>query len=300
MADLNALRKKFAVPGILFDTLNELAFVRIDMPEARATVFLQGAHLADWQPVNFGPAIMLSHESEFAPGKAIRGGVPVIFPWFAGDKKRDRINGHPGPSHGFAKTEEWTLDTVQREPTGMKLLFKLGPSEESRSMGYDHFQLSLEFTIGAELTIRYGVQNTGDAPLEFEQALHTFYEIADIHETTVSGLEQTSFIDKTDAMKVKPLAGEAIHFTGTVDRVYENTSATCVIHDVAGRRRITARKSGSNTTIVWNPGKALPDLGEWEWHSMVAVETANVGVNAMKLASGASSTMELHVALEHA
>jgi len=294
------LRQRFVVPGVSFDETNGLTYVHVDVPEVKATIYLQGAHLTAWQPAGFEPVILLSHTSEFAVGKAIRGGVPVVFPWFAGDKKRDRIDGHPGPSHGFAKTQEWTLESVKRERDAMLLTLTLGPTDLSRAMGYDHFKLSLAVRVGHELSMELTVTNTGEQPLHFEEAFHSYYEVADVHEVSITGLESTSFIDKTDGYKVKPAAGEPIRFTGTLDRAYNNTAAACTIHDVAGRRRIMLRKSGSNSTVVWNPWKALPDLGEWDWHEMVALETANIGENAIELAVGASSTMGAHVRLEKA
>ncbi len=298
--DSTALRQRFMVPGVTFDEASGLTRVHVDVPEAKATIYLQGAHLTAWEPAGFEPVILLSHASEFGVGKAIRGGVPVVFPWFAGDTKRDRVNGHPGPSHGFARVQDWTLESVKREHDAMVLTFTLGPTEMSRTMGFAHFGLSLVFHIGRELDMQLTVTNTGDAPFGYEEAFHTYFEVADIHEVSIDGLEPTSFIDKTDGGKVKPAAGAPIRFTETLDRVYNSTAAALTIHDVAGRRRILVRKSGSNTTVVWNPWKALPDLAEWDWHEMVAVETANVGENAIELAAQASSTMGVHVRLEPA
>ena len=262
-------------------------------------IYLQGAHLTAWQPVGFEPAILLSHKSDFLPGKPIRGGIPIVFPWFATDHKKDRIDSHPGPSHGFARIQDWSLERANRTAGGMALTFTQGPTTVSRSMGYDHFKLSLEFQIGRELKLAMTVTNAGDKPLNFEQAFHTYYEVADIHETSVSGLEPTSFIDKTDELKVKPAAHEPIRFAKPTDRVYNNTTASCVIDDKAGGRRITVAKSGSKSTIVWNPFAEMADLGPWDWHEYVAVETGNVGEDAITLAPGAHSVIEAHATLAH-
>jgi len=141
------------------------------------------------------------------------------------------------------------------------------------------------------------VTNTGAKAMSYEQAFHTYYEVADIHEVSVDGLEPTSFIDKTDAMKVKPAEHEPIRFTKTLDRMYNHTTADITIHDVAGRRKILLHKTGSNTTVVWNPFGPLPDLGEWDWHSMCAVETVNASDDAITLAPGESKVMTKHVKL---
>jgi len=295
--DAMVLRQQFKVPGVSFDEANGLTRVQVATKAATATIYIQGAHLTAWQPAGFESAILLSHKSDFAPGKPIRGGIPIAFPWFANDRKRDRIDGHPGPSHGFARIQDWTLESVVREGEMVKLVFTLGPTAMSRSMGYDNFMVKLEFSIGHELMMAMTVTNTGQEPMGYEQAFHTYYEVADIHEVSVDGLEPTSFIDKTDAMKVKPAEQAPIRFTKTTDRVYNHTTADITIDDVAGRRKILLHKTGSSTTVVWNPFGPLPDLGEWDWHSMCAVETANAGDDAITLAPGMSRTMTQHVML---
>jgi glucose-6-phosphate 1-epimerase len=296
--DPATLQRRFGRPGTLtFDATNGMTCAQVHTPQATATLYLQGAHLTAWQPEGFEPAILLSHKNDFVPGKAIRGGIPIVFPWFAGDRKRDRIDGHPGPSHGFARLEEWTLTAAEPADDATLLRLELGPTNLSRTMGYDHFLLGLEFLIGHTLTMTMTVKNDGDQPLTFEQAFHTYYDVTDIHEVTLYGLEPNSFIDKTDDFKLNPASHEPLHFTEKLDRVYNNTTATCTIHDVAGRRRIVVEKTGSNTTVVWNPWSELPDLGPWDWHQMLAVETANVGDNSITLAPGASSTMQLRASL---
>jgi glucose-6-phosphate 1-epimerase len=297
--DAAALQKQFNVPGVTFDEANGLTRVQLATKVATATVYIQGAHLTAWQPTGFEQAILLSHKSDFAPGKPIRGGIPIAFPWFAGDRKKDRIDGHPGPSHGFARIQDWTLLRVEHLPgDGVLMEFTLGPTAMSRSMGYSDFELSLQFVIGESLMMVFRVTNTGKEAMGYEQAFHTYYEVADIHEVSVSGLEPTSFIDKADAIKVKPAENAPIRFTKTVDRVYNHTSAALTIHDVAGRREISVSKAYSSTTVVWNPYGPLPDLGEWDWHNMCAVEVANAGDDAITLEPGAMKAMMQTVGLK--
>jgi glucose-6-phosphate 1-epimerase len=296
--DAAALQKQFNVPGVTFYEANGLMRVQVATKAATATVYIQGAHLTAWQPAGFEPAILLSHKSDFAPGKPIRGGIPIAFPWFAGDRKQDRIDGHPGPSHGFARIQDWTLESMMPFPgDSIHLTFTLGPTEMSRLMGYAHFALRLLFNIGHSLAMTLTVKNIGTEPMTYEEAFHSYFEVADIHEVSINGLEPTSFIDKTDAMKVKPAERQPIQFTQTVDRVYNNTQEPIVIHDPAGRRKIFLHKTGSNTTVVWNPFGPLADLGEWDWHSMCAVEVANAGLNAITLAPGESRSMMQNVEL---
>src|ERR1700723_751561 len=162
------------IPGVSFDEVNGLKLVQIATKAATATIYMQGAHLTAWQPAGFEPAIMLSHKSDFAPGKPIRGGIPIAFPWFANDRKRDRIDGHPGPNHGFARIQDWELESVQPVHDTIHLTFTLGPTDMSRSMGYANFALKLDFSIGKELNMELTVTNTGKTDMTYEQAFHTY------------------------------------------------------------------------------------------------------------------------------
>jgi glucose-6-phosphate 1-epimerase len=299
--DLASLQQQFAKADFLtFDEQNGLIRAHVKTSYAAATIYVQGAHLTAWQPVAQQPVIFLSRKSDLAPGKPIRGGIPVVFPWFAQDSKLDRIDGHPGPMHGFARIQNWTLSSAVRSQKDVVLTFDLGSTNMSRTLGFDHFRLALAFTIGRTLTLSLTVTNDDTKPLTFEEAFHSYYSVTDIHEVAVAGLEPTSFIDKTDEMKLRPAANAPITFTRKVDRVYPDTNAACTIHDGTVKRRIVVRKTNSNATVVFNPWGELPDLGPWEWHEMVAVETANVGTNSVTLAAGVSHTMTAVISVEKA
>jgi len=293
--DLAQLNEQFAIPGVLtFHQIpSGLIYVSVTTPQATATVYLQGAHLAAWQPVGQQPVLFLSRKSDFEPGKPIRGGVPIAFPWFA-----NRHDGKAGPSHGFARIQDWTLAFAALAGDDLHLTFTLAPTEMSRGLGYDNFRVAYQLIIGRALTMQLTVANHAAAPLVFEEAMHTYYSVVDVHEVTVTGLEPTPFIDKTDNMREKPAAHAPLTFTASTDRVYPNTTATCVLHDAAGRRHITVAKTNSDTTVVFNPWKEMPDMGADEWHEMLCVETVNAAANTITLAPGKTHTMQAHISVE--
>jgi len=296
--NLAQLTEHFAIPGVLAfeETAGGLIRAAITTAQTTATIYLQGAHVAAWQPAGMKPVIFLSRKSELAPGKAIRGGVPICFPWFA-----TRHDGRPGPSHGFARIEPWTPAFAALADEELHLTFTLRPTALSRESGFDQFRLAYRVTIGRALTMQLTVVNDADVPLTFEEALHTYFAVGDAHETTIAGLDGVTYLDKTDGFKPKVQHGQ-VTFSGATDRMYENTAATCTIDDKAGGRRITVEKAGSNTTVVWNPwqeGAArLADMEANEWHEFVCCETANAGVNAVTLAPGASHTMQARISVE--
>jgi glucose-6-phosphate 1-epimerase len=300
--NVTELAEHFALPGILafHETPSGLIYAEVTTPHAKATVYLQGAHLTHWQPSYDGsaeqPVLFLSRKSDLTPGKAIRGGVPIIFPWFG-----PRHDGKTGPSHGFARIQDWTLAFAALAGDDLHLTFTLAPTELSRSLGYDHFRLAFQLVLGRSLTMQLTVANDADTPLVFEEALHTYYAVADIHAATLTGLEDTTYLDKVDNFQSKVQHGP-IKITGTTDRVYLNTASPCVVHDAAGKRRIIVAKTNSNTTVVWNPWEAgaqkLPDLDPTEWHEFLAVETVNAAENSVTLAPGETHMMQAYVSIE--
>jgi glucose-6-phosphate 1-epimerase len=298
MMDIAQLNEHFAIPGVLafHAARSGLLHAEITTPHAKATVYLQGAHITHWRPAGQQPVLFLSRKSELVPGKAIRGGVPISFPWFAA-----RHDGKAGPSHGFARIQDWTLAFAALAGDDLHLTFTLEPTELSRSLGYDHFHLVYQLTIGRTLTMQLTVGNDANAPLVFEEALHTYYSVADIHEVSVTGLDGISYLDKTADMREKIQHG-AITITEPTDRVYLNTAAACVLHDPTARRRIIVAKTNSNATVVWNPWEPgalkLPDLDPSEWQEFLAIETVNAAANAVTLGPGATHTMQAHISIE--
>jgi glucose-6-phosphate 1-epimerase len=296
--DINQLNEHFGLPGVLAFHATEGGLVRADItsPHATATVYLQGAHLAAWQPAGYQSVIFTSRKTDLKPGKAIRGGVPIAFPWFA-----TRHDGKTGPSHGFARIQDWTLAFAALAGDDLHLTFTLGPNDLSRSLGYDHFRLAYQLTIGRTLTMQLTVANDAVTPLVFEEALHTYYAVRDIHEIAIAGLDGVSYLDKVENFEKKVQHGD-IKVTGPTDRVYLDTAATCTLNDHAGKRRIVVSKTGSTTTVVWNPWEGgaakLADMDPTEWHEFVAIETVNAAVDAIALAPGATHTMQARVSVE--
>jgi len=315
--DVAELENKFAIPGMLgFEkTASGLVAARIASPAAEATIYMQGAHVTHWKPAGHAPAIFLSQRAEFAPGKPIRGGVPIVFPWFG-----DRHDGKAGPQHGFARISEWELAFAAMAGDDLHLAFTLAPNQLSHSLGFDHFKLGYRVTVGRTLTLEMTVANDSGnggarpgqmsaaevaalgAPLVFEQALHTYYAVADARKVAIDGLGGTTYLDKVDDFKRKLQPPGPLKFQGRTDRPYLNTAATCVLHDPAGARRIVIEKSGSNSTVVWNPWQEftakMVDMEPDAWLHMTAIETANVGENAVTLKPGESHTMRAHISIE--
>lgn len=296
MQTLQDLTESFGIPDALaFEEKHGLLFANIAAPGASASLCLQGGHLLHWQPVGHQPVLFLSQKSEMAPGKAIRGGIPLLFPWFG-----PRQDGKEGPPHGFARTQAWKLEFAAIVGEDVHLTLTQAPTDLSRSLGFDHFNLAFQITIGRSLRLQLTVHNAGEFALLYEEGMHTYFAVQDVEEITVTGLDGTSYIDKKDNFKVKPQVVGPMRITQPTDRVYLDTIAICRVHDPALKRTITIEKTNSQATVVWNPWAEMPDIEPGGWHDFICVETVNVGEQAVTLAPGQTHTMESHITVSPA
>jgi glucose-6-phosphate 1-epimerase len=294
------LANQFDIPNALRfeDTPGGLVRAVISTPLAEAELYLHGAHVTHWEPHGQRPVFFVSPKSLFVPGKAIRGGVPIIFPWFG-----PRGDGKPGPAHGFARTAQWTIEAARLRDDGkVEITLALPPDDTARGFGYAAFHLRFRVTVGADLEMELETRNDAAEPLTFEEALHSYFAVADIYQAWVSGLEGTTYIDKTDGFKRKRVDAEPLRIAKETDQVHLSTKATCVIHDPVWKRRIVIEKSGSASTVVWNPWvdktRSMPDMAPDDWKEMLCVETANVADNAVRLDAGAFHKLTVSIRID--
>jgi glucose-6-phosphate 1-epimerase len=269
-----------------------LARLDIETPLCRAQVYPYGAQVMQWAPTGHAPVLFASPRCQFQIGKGMRGGVPVCFPWFADRTHDPRPAGAPSPNHGFVRTRAWRVEQLVREQDGqVRVLLWTRDDDSSRAL-WDHaFEAMLEISLGSTLSITFEVKNTGDRELLFEEALHSYFEVGDVARTRVVGLEPGRVIDKVDGRREKAWAGASLGFGGEVDLVFVGSRAAVTIEDDTLSRRIVVDKSGSRTTVVWNPGAALAermaDIGVDAWRRFVCVESANAAPHAVPLPPGA-------------
>lgn len=257
------------LPGV-----NGLTKLVVDTPWSSAEIYLHGAHVTDFRLHGQPPLLFLSAASDYADGKPIRGGIPLIFPWFG---PRD---GHP--AHGFARTREWHLLHASRTPEGVVSLFLSLPEADGLHVTY-------EVTVGETLGLVLRIANPTSSPVTFEDCLHTYFHIGGIEFISLTGLEGTGYLDKVAGAAASGGADPLV-IDREVDRIYQDTAATVDIVDPALGRRIRVAKSGSRSTVVWNPwiekSHRMPDFGDDEFNHMVCVESGNVAAAAITLPPG--------------
>lgn len=269
--------------------------VRIATVAASGEMYLHGAHVTSWKPEGANEVLYVSPRSLWQDGAAIRGGVPVCFPWF-GNKSDDPS----APAHGFVRTKSWHLDSIEKNGDEVSVAMFTDSSKSTQKWWPSDFRLLYRATFGAELVLELIVTNTGTAPLRFEEALHAYYKVGDATKTSISGLDHTQYLDKTDSFREKTQSGDVL-IKAETDRVYLDTEKPLRMVDGVLHRKTVVTKENSRTTVIWNPypekAAALKDLGQDQWKSFVCMEVTNVGEYAVELAPGEKHRMVARVTI---
>lgn len=295
--NINELQKRFELPGTLslVEGSGDLPMLWVNTPWSAAEIYLQGAHVATFQKENEPAMLFLSEESQFAAGKPIRGGVPVILPWF-GPREGD-------VAHGFARTTTWELAETKQERDGsVRVVLRLPDCPEMVKWPKP-FAAEYTVTVGKTLKLALKIENISkERELVLEDCLHTYFEVGDIGSVKISGLRGVKYLDKMAGGAEKTETNEEITVSSEVDRVYMDTKGTVTIQDAKLGRVIRVEKQGSNSTVVWNPwiakSKAMADFGDEEYQRMVCVESGNVAKNKLTLKPGEASSLQVTLSSE--
>jgi glucose-6-phosphate 1-epimerase len=298
VAAISDLNREFGTPGIatVVEGNGGLPKVRITTPEATGEMYLHGGHVTSWKPRGADEVLFLSSQSRWEDGHAIRGGVPVCFPWF-GNKEGDP----KAPAHGFVRTKSWQLESIAQAGDAISVSMFTESGDSTKEWWPADFRLVHRVTFGSELGLELVLTNTGTASLRFEEALHAYYAVGEVEKAQVRGLDGVHYIDKTDRNREKTQQGEVVIASET-DRVYLNTSGTVELGDPVLRRRIHVTKENSRTTVVWNPwaqkARSMSDLADDGWQQMICIEISNVSDFAVTLGPGRQHTMKATVRVE--
>jgi len=299
MRDLESVNARVGISNVAWFVAGEggLPCLHVTAPAAEARIYLHGAHVTHHRPAGQAPVLFLSARSRFAAGTAIRGGVPIVFPWFgprAGDPR--------APDHGFARISEWSVQSVARAGDGVVVVLTLEPTDATRALWPSDFRLTYRIDVDTALRLSLEVENRSGAPFTFEEALHTYLAVGDVREATVEGLGGARYVDKTDGMRRTALPPGPFRPTAETDRVFVGARDRCTVIDPVLGRRLVVDKHGSATTVVWNPwtdkAARMADLGADQWTSMLCVEAANAMDDAVTLAPGAHHAMRVVIGAE--
>jgi glucose-6-phosphate 1-epimerase len=273
------------MPSVIeLSRFNGLDAVELHAPDgARATVLLHGGHVVSWIPADADEQLYLSPKSGFAPGQAIRGGVPVIFPQFNARGPLQR--------HGFARNKVWQLDSARQGADDALAVLRLRDDAATRASWPHRFNLELRLSVRAgTLDITLSCENRGDTALAFTGALHTYLRVDALAETRVQGLAGLQYWDAV-ADTTQLQQDEWLTPAGDLDRVYYKVDRDLLLTESRnnGVRRLQIHQQGFGDAVVWNPGAekcaALSDMPADGYLNMLCVEAAAIA-QPISLASG--------------
>ena len=290
-----------------YELENELQFVEIEHgftyieinnAKAHATISTYAGQVLSYRPKSeSNDLLFVSEKAYYENGKAIKGGVPVCWPWFGADPE-DRGR----PAHGFVRNRQWEVSATESLADGStRVVMSLSDTDETRAIWPNSFKLSLEIIVGETLKLALVTENTSDQSVNISQALHTYFYVGDISKVEVLGLDGNDYLDKVEGLAQRTQAGPAV-IDAEVDRIYTGVTGELVIDDKSLDRKIRIASRGCSTAVVWNPwaevAASMGDLNDDDYRKMLCVETANAGPETVTIAPGESYRLEAEYTIE--
>lgn len=275
MMNVDDLNDKFGIEAeVGFYEEEGLVLAMVSNKHADATISLYGAHILNYSPARNVELLWMSPESNLEQGKAIRGGIPICFPWFGLHESDNSL-----PQHGFARILNWEVTNTETLADGSnQIVFQLCSSEETKKYWASDFCAEMIFTIGQKLNVSFKVTNTSSKSLDYTCALHSYFSLSGIENITIEGLANTRYENQLDGGDYIQ-EDELLSISEATTRHYYNTETTCVINDPIFNRRISVEKTGSKNSTVWNPWAEtctqMNDMPDEGYESFVCLETVN-------------------------
>ena len=297
-ARILALNQSLALPADvrIVEGNGGLPKIQIQTVSAVGDIYLHGAQLTSWKPAGEDEVLFVSEKSYWEDGRAIRGGIPVCFPWF-----RSKADNPEAPAHGFVRTKEWQLESITEvSSASVCAYFSTESDDTTRRWWPFEFRLEYRITVGARLNLELRMKNCGTSALRFEEALHTYFNVGDVEQAKVRGLDGTAYLDNRDGNHRKTQKGE-LRLSNPTDDAFVGASGQIEIVDEVLGRSLKTEKRNSNSTIVWNPWRdgasSMADFGYEEWRRMLCVEGGNILDAAVQLEPGEVHTMSVEISI---
>jgi len=292
--DILLLNQRFGAAGRIAFRSGEagLPIVSLAGKYGACEVSLYGAHVLSYTPAGLGPVLFLSKRSAFEPGKPIRGGIPVCWPWFG-----PAAEGSGNPLHGFARIMQWDLCATEYSGEATEIRLSLADSELTRRMWDFAFELKVCIRLEQCLTLELVTENRDTRALDFTQGFHPYFRVSDISAVSVQGLDGATFTDHPSP-EVKHQHG-ALTIQGETNRIYTPEKNEIAIRDGKLKRATLVTFSGTRNAVVWNPWaeriKTFGDLAEDDYTRMLCVEPVNRGDTSITLEPNERHTLSMSI-----
>jgi glucose-6-phosphate 1-epimerase len=279
---------RYEIDGELRFIRSEHGFIYAEINNARAhaTVSTYSGQVLSYRPKDRQEDLLfVSGKAYYEAGKAIKGGIPVCWPWFGADPENQGR-----PAHGFVRNRQWQVSGSESLADGAtKIVMSLTDNDATRALWPHPFRLDIEITVSDSLKVELVTHNTGNDSITISQALHTYFRVGDIGKVSVHGLDGLQYLDKTHDAACLTQSGP-LTISAEVDRIYTGVRGDLTIDDSSLGRRIVIASSGCSTAVVWNPwveiAASMADLEDDDYRHMLCVESANAGPETVEIAAG--------------
>ncbi len=274
--------------------------VRLTSPGSSAEVYLNGACVTSWIPAEEGAggdALFVSKTSPFTAGKAIRGGVPIIFPWFGPCPFDSKL-----PQHGFARNTQWKVISALTADLFSQVTFGLDSNLQTQKLWPHDFSLRFTVSVSSVLSMDLVVTNRSQETISFDEALHTYFTADNVRDVAVTGLGNATYIDKTDGFKRKTLPVGDLRLSAETDALFLDVAGPHLLKGRGeGKPDLLITKDRSSSTVVWNPweakAEAMAELTGGQWPGFVCVESVNAADNIVRLGAGQTHRMRTLISI---
>lgn len=265
-------------------------FLIIDHKKFNAAFALHGGHFVHFQLKGQQPIIWLSKTAIYNQQKAIRGGVPICWPWFGA---ADNSLGENLPAHGFARTSKWELAAHNEFAEGVEIELRLTDSAATREIWPFQFELLLKATLTDQIKLELISKNTGNSPFSYRGALHTYLNISAPESCCISGLN-SQYNDSLDNGLAK--SGDTrLQLTGPIDAIYKKSSSSITLSDQQFNRQLIIDNSGNDSEVLWTPwiegAKAFADMPDDGYKTMFCIESAITNKSGVTVQPGHSHSL---------
>ncbi len=273
-----------------------LPFIKVENEYASALISIYGAQVLSYKlklkDGGNNELLFVSESAYFEEGKAIKGGIPICWPWFGRDPENLGRQ-----MHGFARNMLWQLEDTSSTSVGdTKVVLFLTESKDSYKLWAHDFKVVLTVTIGKTLSLSLQTVNTSKEAFTITQALHTYFSIADIQQVQLEGLDGVQYLDMVNGANKTEVQLDGVNVNQEVDRIYTDAPNYATLIDTKSQREVTIETSGSKTTVVWNPwidiSKSSGDLNDDAYQRFICVETANAAEDVVLVEPNESFKIE--------
>jgi glucose-6-phosphate 1-epimerase len=290
--------QRFSIPGIIDVTTGNggLPLLRIHNEHAECEIYLYGAHVSRFKRAGQADLLWMSPTGLFKEGSAIRGGIPICFPWFGPHPTRSDL-----PLHGVARIRIWDLESTAQLADGRtRVVLRCSDDEKTQAVWPHRFNLELTVTIGADLEVSLFAENTGRDPFRYDDCFHTYFKVGDPYRCDIEGFDGVGYIDRVHG-DTRAVQKGSLRLSAETVNAYMRSPAVCELRDPLMKRRIFLEHKGFADTVVWNPGEATAakngEIGA-TWKEFLCIESANCLDTPVFLLPGSSHRSTLRLRIE--